>query len=66
MKKGTRIRVKSIDDTGYLYGNVTGKRFGKILVLLDEYKATDYEFDREKLEIVSDEIKEAKTSNSNN
>lgn len=58
MINGTRVRIKSIDGSADLYGNVTGERFGKILVSLDEYKSMDFEFLREKLETVNAEIKE--------
>ena len=61
MVNGPRVRIKCTDGTGYLYGTVTGERLEKILVSLDEYKAADYEFEREKLEIIPDETAELKT-----
>lgn len=54
MNIGERVRIKCNDGSGYLCGEVKGTRFGKVLVLLDEYNTIPYEFDKDRLEHIED------------
>ena len=54
MKNGDRVQIKCSDGSGYLQGEIKGIRFGKFLVFLDEFNTIPFEFEKERLELISE------------
>lgn len=52
-KIGDKVRIKCIDGSNDLEGEVKDYMFGRVLVLLDEYRSIAYEFDESVLELIN-------------